>query len=48
MFAKDNRNISRNDKHYLKLLRTYKLIVYMVLAALFVLAVGLLFFMDIR
>lgn len=43
MSAKNNRNISRNDKHYLKLLRTYKLIVYMVLAAMFVLAVGLLF-----
>ena len=43
MSAKDNRNISRNDKYYLKLLRTYKLIVYIVLAALFVLAIGLLF-----
>lgn len=43
MSANNNKNISRNDKHYLKLLRTYKLIVYMVLAALFVLAVGLLF-----
>ena len=30
-----------NDKHYQKLLRTYKLVVYMVLAALIVLGVGL-------
>ena len=43
MSVKDNRNTSRDDKHYLKLLRTYKLVVYMVLAALFVIAVSLLF-----
>lgn len=30
-----------NDKHYQKLLRTYKFVVYMVLAVLFVLGVGL-------
>ncbi len=30
-----------NDKHYQKLLRTYKFVIKMVLAALFVLAVGL-------
>lgn len=43
MSAKEYRIVSRDDKHYRKLLRTYKLIAYMVLAALFVLAVGLLF-----
>ena len=31
------------DKHYRKLLRTYKFVIYMVLAALFVIGVGLLF-----
>ena len=30
-----------NDKHYRKLLRTYKFVVMMVLAALFVLGIGL-------
>ena len=30
-----------SDKHYQKLLRTYKFVVYMVLAALFVLGAGL-------
>ena len=43
MSAKNNRYIPHDDKHYRKLLRTYKLIVYMVLSALFVLGVGLLF-----
>ena len=36
-------NMNHDDKHYLKLLRTIKLVIYMVLAALSVLAVGLFF-----
>ena len=32
-----------SDKHYQKLLRTYKFVIYMVLAAMFVIGVGLLF-----
>ena len=35
--------MTHDDKHYLKLLRTVKLVIYMVLAALFVMGVGLLF-----
>lgn len=43
MPAREKRNIPHDDKHYRKLLRTYKLVIYMVLAALFVIGVGLLF-----
>ena len=35
-----NNNTPHDDKHYLKLLRTYRLIVYMVLSALLVLVIG--------
>lgn len=38
--AARNNNTPHDDKHYRKLLRTYRLVVYMVLSALLVLVIG--------